>query len=408
MMKKYFQDTEKGLLDAINGGKSSLRKIYSLEIARLGTRLYSGVDKIAWCGLAAPFDLLNAMGVTSCFVEFIGAMLAATGTVGSFIEETDHIGYSSDVCSYQRAVIGAAMKGFMPKPEFLVGTTCPCSGGVAVIENLARHFGKELFVLNIPQNDSGHNVRFLSDQIRDLVRFAEGIIGKPLDPGDLKKTVECSNRAREILIEIYNLAKNVPSPITSRDLANFGLGMALFLGKEHAIRVAEAYRDELKRRITDISDKTTTEKYRLLWVLNRVQFKHPLEKLLEEKYQAKIVVDELNDITWDAIDPDDPYDGLALRSINTLVNGPIERRVEHLWKLASEYKIHGAINPCNWGCRQGTGARGLIEEGLKEIGVPVLNLEVDCIDSRKFTLGQFQTRIEAFVEMMDSRPSPWN
>nr|HPI23203.1 2-hydroxyacyl-CoA dehydratase family protein [Spirochaetota bacterium] len=59
-------------------------------------------------------------------------------------------------------------------------------------------------------------------------------------------------------------------------------------------------------------------------------------------------------------------------------------------------------------CRQGTGARGLIEEGLKEIGVPVLNLEVDCIDSRKFTEGQFRTRIEAFMEMLAGRPSPWS
>ena len=95
MMKAYFTDMEAGIVKAISEGNSSHRKLYTLELARLGKRLYSGADSIAWCGITAPFDLLNAMGVTSCFVEFIGAMLALTGSVGPFIEETDHIGYSA-------------------------------------------------------------------------------------------------------------------------------------------------------------------------------------------------------------------------------------------------------------------------------------------------------------------------
>jgi benzoyl-CoA reductase/2-hydroxyglutaryl-CoA dehydratase subunit BcrC/BadD/HgdB len=29
------------------------------------------------------------------------------------------------------------------------------------------------------------------------------------------------------------------------------------------------------------------------------------------------------------------------------------------------------------------------------------------VDERKFTEGQFRTRIEAFMEMIQSNPSPW-
>jgi benzoyl-CoA reductase/2-hydroxyglutaryl-CoA dehydratase subunit BcrC/BadD/HgdB len=35
--------------------------------------------------------------------------------------------------------------------------------------------------------------------------------------------------------------------------------------------------------------------------------------------------------------------------------------------------------------------------------VPVLNLEVDCIDERNFALGQLRTRVEAFVELLAAR-----
>lgn len=407
MMKGYFTDLEAGIEKAISGGNSSHRKLYTLELARLGTRLYSGTDPIAWCGIAAPFDLLGSMGVTSCFVEFIGAMLATTGVVGSFIEATDHTGYSSDACSYHRSVSGAAMKGLMPVPDFLIGTTSPCSGGLAVLESLARRFGRELFVLHIPQDDTAGNIRFLADQMKEMVAFASRITGRTLDGDALRTTVENSNRATGIMKEIYQLARHVPSPVSSRDLSNFGIVMPLFLGSERAIGVAETYRDEFRKRIGNGDYGKPGGKIRLLWIQNRIQFRHGLEKMLEEEYGASIIIDELNDITWEPIDPDHPFEGFARRSISIPFNGTIEKRIEHLKKLAREYRIDGAVNPCNWGCRQGTGARGLMENGLKEIGVPVLNLDVDCVDSRKFTEGQFRTRLEAFMEMLDARPRLW-
>jgi benzoyl-CoA reductase/2-hydroxyglutaryl-CoA dehydratase subunit BcrC/BadD/HgdB len=228
-----------------------------------------------------------------------------------------------------------------------------------------------------------------------------------LQEEDLRRAVINTNQARQLMVELYELTKQVPSPTTSRELSNVGIALALFLGTDAGIAVAKAYRDEFRKRVAEKRPGLPAEKHRLLWIQNRVQFKHPLEKLLAEDYQAVIVTDELNDITWDAIDPDEPYVGMARRSISIPLNGTIAKRIEHLKKLAEEYKVDGAINPCNWGCRQGAGARGLIEEGLREIDIPVLNLEVDCIDSRKFTEGQFRTRIEAFMEMIESKPSPW-
>ncbi|MBM4315607.1 MAG: 2-hydroxyacyl-CoA dehydratase [Deltaproteobacteria bacterium] len=407
MMKEYFTDLEAGIENAISGGHSSHRKLYTLELARLGKRLYSGADSIAWCGVTAPFDLLNAMGVTSCFVEFIGAMLALTGAVGPFIEETDRQGYSADACSYHRSVSGAAIKGMMPVPDFLIGTTNPCTGGLAVLENLAHRFGRKLFVLHIPQDDSAGNVRFLAGQMGEMTAFVSRITGRKLDDGALRRSVENSNRACGVIKEVFELAGRVPSPVTSRDLSNFGIVMPLFLGSEAAVAIAEAYRDEFTRRIAACVHGKPGRKFRLLWIQNRIQFRQGLEKMLEEEYGASIISDELNDITWDPIDPENPFDGFARRAISIPFNGTIERRIGHLKKLARQYRIDGAINPCNWGCRQGTGARGLMEKGLREIGVPVLNLEVDCVDSRKFAEGQLRTRIEAFMEMLDGREPLW-
>ena len=409
MMYQYFKDMTAGIEAKIlqDSNLPNPRKKYALATARLGSRLYSGKNTVAWCGVAVPFDLLNAMGITSCFVEFVGAVLAATGMADPFLEEAEQAGFVGDTCGYHRSVIGAARKKIMPEPDFLIATTCPCSGGVAVVENLAHLFNKELFVLNVPQKNSKQSVAYLADQIRDMVEFVARQTGEPLKKDKFIKAIEHTNRTRKLMDDVYQLAKKVPSPTDGRLLANFGLVMPLFLGTAEAVEIAQAFKDEFMLRIDNGIPGVPDEKLRLLWIQNRVQFNNPLVDMLEKEYQANIVSDELNDIYWDPIDPDDPYTGLARRAIAIPLNGNIHDRIKHLQKLARVYRLDGAINPCHWGCRQGTGARGLISDGLKEIGVPVLNLEVDCVDKRNFAEGQMRTRIEAFVEMLESRPRPW-
>lgn len=402
MMKQYFDDMVAGIEQKLRENPESVspRKIYALEVARLGSRLYGEGGGVAWCGVTAPFDLLNAMGVTSCFVEFIGAMLAATGMSDAYLDEAAHAGYAGDTCSYHRGVIGAMRMGLMPEPDFLIATSVPCTGGLAVMETLARHFKKDLFVLNVPLRQTDESVRYLADQIRAMATFVEDHTGRALDTKRLQKAIADTNEARALCEEVYFLARAVPSPADGRVLSNFGVVMALLMGTRAGVDVARAYRDRFREMVNAGQGGIADEKLRLLWIQNRIQFKNPLVDILETSFGASVVCEELNDITWDPIDPDAPFESMARRAISIPFNGDVNRRIMHLQKLATDYRIDGAINPCNWGCRQGTGARGLIAEGLKEIGVPVLNLEVDCIDSRNFALGQIRTRLEAFTEML--------
>ncbi|MFH1530274.1 MAG: 2-hydroxyacyl-CoA dehydratase family protein [Pseudomonadota bacterium] len=383
------------------------RRRFALELANLGKRLYDGEHPVAWCGVVAPFDLLGAMGYTSCFVEFIGASLASSGLVGAFLQRAEQDGLVPDMCAYHRAVAGAAAARMMPVPEVLVATTCPCTAGQATMENLARTMKRALIVLHVPQEDTPESVAYLVDQLQGMVTRIEGLTGRALDTDALARTIERSNEAVAVMDEVYTLAANVPSPTSSRELKDFGIVMPLILGRPEAIEVAEVYRDTFQRRVAaGTGNGVAEERVRLLWIQNRIQFKEPLVRELEEDLGAIIVVDELNNVTWDPIDPRDPLPGIARRMITNSFNGPIEARLKKLQDLARKYKVHGAINPCNWGCRQGAGARGMMRKGLGDVGVPVLNLEVDCVDPRSFSEGQLRTRLEAFVEMLEAKSSP--
>ena len=79
--------------------------------------------------------------------------------------------------------------------------------------------------------------------------------------------------------------------------------------------------------------------------------------------------------------------------------GPVERRLEILVQLAHDYRVDGAINPALWGCRQSSGIRLLFSDYLRSAGVPVLHLDLDCVDERNSFDGQIVTRLEPFMEM---------
>ena len=408
-MRSYFETLERSISEAIHADPTawSANKVRAREVARLGVRLYSETERIAWCGISTPFPLLHAMGVTPCFVEFIGAMLASTAGADPAIVEAERMGLHRDACGYHRAVLGAARLGLMPVPDLLVAASTPCTGGVAVLENLARHFHRELFVMSFPYRDGPEAEAFLVSQLQALLEFLSRRTGRPIDWDAIAQAVRLSNEASELLDEVYRLGALVPSPLTTKDLANFGIVIWLFMGRPEAVDIARAYRDELRARVVAGPAPDAPPERRLLWVQNRIQFRTPIFGELEASHGAVVVTDEFNWVWWEPVDPADPLPGLARQLLRFPLAGPLQGRLEHIARLARFYRVHGAVNPVNFGCRQAAGARSGVQETLGALGVPVLNLEVDCVDRRNWAEGQVRTRLEAFLEMLAERPSPW-
>ena len=401
MMYDLFNGVVEGITEKLQQDPDGInaRKKYALEIAKLGRKLYSGKENIAWCGVTAPFDLLNSMGVTSCFVEFVGAMLSSTSTAEFFLKESEDAGYATDSCAYHRAVIGAVIKGAMPEPDFIIGTSSPCTAGLAVMENFAKQYKKDLFILNVPQNYSENSTAYLAEQIEEMTEFVSAHTQRVFSIEKLRESMVLTNQASTLLIDIYNLAKSKPSPLNNKFLKDFGTVISLIMGTKECVEICQAYKDELTLKIESGTINASQEKIRLLWIQNRIQYPFPINEMLED-LGAKIVVDELNDVTWEPIDIEKPFESIAKRIITIPYSMSISERIKHIQKIAKEYDIDGAVNPCHWGCRQGTGGRGLITEGLKDINIPVLNLEMDCVDSRNLAKGQIETRLEAFMEML--------
>lgn len=399
MLETYFSELETALGQKLET-KTTARRRLIYEIARIGGRMFNPDWKSAWTTVFVPFEILNAMGVAGNFIEFVGAMLSGTGISGPYLEKAEAAGLSTDGCSYHRTIIGAAIDGFLPEPDLLIGSSFPCDGGLKALCHVGDIYNKEVFIINTPFENSPEAITYLAGQYRDMITFITKQTGRTLDHELLRASIHNNNIARGYIAEAMELCKNVPCPATSDDLKNFII-YVLLGGSEAVIEVSRTYRDEFRHRVETSRPGLPGEKRRLLWIQNRIQFPNNLIKMLEDRFKANVVIDELNHIYWDPLDEDeDPLVALARRQVDHPLVGPAERRLETLVKLARDYRVDGAINPAHWGCRQSSGARLLFSKALQAAGVPVLHLDVDCVDERNFSEGQIITRLEAFMEML--------
>ena len=399
MLETYFSELEAALGQKLEI-KTTARRRLIYEIARIGGRMFSPDWKSAWTTVFVPFEILNAMGVAGNFIEFVGAMLSGTGVSGPYLEKAEATGLSTDGCSYHRTIIGAAIDGFLPEPDLLIGSSFPCDGGLKALCHVGDIYNKEVFIINTPFENSPEAITYLAGQYRDMITFITNQTGRTLDHELLRISIHNNNIARGYIAEAMDLCKNVPCPATSDDLKNFII-YVLFGGSEAVIEVSRTYRDEFRHRVENNIPGLPGERLRLLWIQNRIQFPNNLIKMLEDRFKANVVIDELNHIYWDPLDEDeDPLMALARRQVAHPLVGPAERRLETLVELARDYRVDGAINPAHWGCRQSSGARLLFNNALQKVGVPVLHLDVDCVDERNFSEGQITTRLEAFMEML--------
>ena len=398
MLKEYFTSLEAGLKKKLDK-KVTPRRKFIYEIARIGTRMFDKNWAVGWTTVFVPYEILNSMGVSGMFVEFIGAMLSSSGTAGQFLEVAEGAGYSTDGCAYHRTIIGTVLKGLLPEPDVLIAASFPCNGGVKALKRIGEYYDKEVFIINMPYNSSPDSIDYMVTQYEKMIDFISDKTGRKLDEKKLRQSIEYNNEGREYIIEALEMCKNVPAPCDSNDWKNF-IMYVLLGGTKEGVEVAKTFRDEFRARLDDRLKGMLEEKYRLFWIQNRIQFKNTLLDMLEEKFGAKLVFDELNHVWWEPMNPDEPLRSLAVRNSTHPLLGPVDRRIEILVQLVKDYKINGVINPSHWGCRQSGGARAMFKDAMNEIGIPLLNLDVDCVDDRNFSEAQLVTRLEAFMEML--------
>ncbi|MBI5118614.1 2-hydroxyacyl-CoA dehydratase [Candidatus Poribacteria bacterium] len=379
--------------------REDARALWYNEWARLFLKAYEPGKKVVYTSIYAfPMELLAAFDVVPFDFEIAGAMMATTDLGVPTMKEAEDRGYPMDICSFHRAALGASFNGYFPDPAILLTTSYYCAGKSKASEILSLFHGKEHFLLYVPAEINKDSIRYVENQLRQIVNKLETITGQKLDEDRLKAAVRSANRARSSRLKLLDLLKHRPCPWGGNQLIGFSINGLLFNGTEIMERLNEAFAREAQERIK--TGKVRPEKHRIYWFAWLPTYKSNLFDILKEN-GVSIPLCETFRVYWDEIDEDHPFEGLALKCLKNPFVGPASRRVQSIDKIVDEYGIDGTLLFATPACRQANSAYRVLKDSLAKFGIPFLMLNMDIGDPRGYSPEQTKTRLEGFIELMD-------
>jgi benzoyl-CoA reductase/2-hydroxyglutaryl-CoA dehydratase subunit BcrC/BadD/HgdB len=160
---------------------------------------------------------------------------------------------------------------------------------------------------------------------------------------------------------------------------------------------------EVQEKVARGEGVIPNEKIRLFWDNIPLWYNMQLFNYFE-KWDA-VVVAETYTSAWSLrLNPDEPLESIAYKS---LVSYPLvscvslNKRIELITKAVRDYKIDGAILHSNRSCRPiSMGQMDIGRVLAEELSVPSVMFDGDHMDGEKFSMAQFQTRIDALMEMI--------
>ncbi len=372
---------------------------------------------VAWVASTTPIEILHAMDIIAVWPENYASVCAALQTSLKLCQAAERKGFSKDLCSYAKCVLGSIYEpvslpaGGLPEPDFLIAATGACDTHLKWFQVVSRIYRKPLFLLDMPYNVTGVDgdnlektwIEHYKKQITEMIEFIEKQTGKEMDKNRLKKVVELSNKCNDLWTEIMNYRKETPCPMGAREAFSAILFMLSFAGTKRAIQFYEELRDEVKGRVKEGKGIIENEKYRLLWDNLPLWYNLGLFSYLRQ--MGAVVAVEAFSLVWAGkMDPSKPFESLARKHIPNYSNSSIDRKIEWFTWLSKEYKLNGLILAGNWGCRMMSIGEIDVRDAIQErLGIPSLVLDVDAADPRNSDMERVKANLRAFVEMLGKK-----
>lgn len=353
-------------------------------------------EKSVMVNVFFPCELLHAMGIQPMFPEGISVYTACTTCQRPFVETAEANDVPETFCSYHKAMLGIAETGVMPAPLMIVNTTLACDANQLSFRQLAELYQVPRAVIDIPHDGGKEAVRYVADQLRALVPQLEELCHRKLDSQALRDTVARSQRTIETYRNYLRKRAQVSLPSTMTGEMCSMISTHVMLGRPES--------EEYVRRLLQAAEAAparTAGKKRIFWMHTMPNWQDSMKDILEASGRCELVgadtsVDALMDM-----DPEQPYESMARRVVESSYNGPALRRVDGAVQAARELKADGTIVFCHWGCKQTLGLSQLAKQRMEAAGLPTLVLDGDGCDPRNVADGQMITRVNAFLEQLE-------
>ena len=174
-------------------------------------------DFIAAHTVFFPAELIYALDLVPMHTETTTWMTSLfTGGCSDLLSAGADLGLASEICTPHRGLAGAFALGVVPRPDVVLWSNMVCDNTAKSGELLMEIAQCPGFFIDHPFKDSPEERKYMVGELEDMVRFLEDQSGHRMDWDRLSETVSRMDRQIELIREINDLRRNVPSPFQSR------------------------------------------------------------------------------------------------------------------------------------------------------------------------------------------------
>lgn len=370
-------------------------------------------EKIGWCSSNFPQEIPTTLGLHVVYPENQAAAIAARGAGQTMCEHCEGDGYSNDICAYARISMAFADlektphgEGDLPMPDFMLCCNNICNCMFKWYENIGRKLGIPVIMIDTPFSNKDEadqkRIDYVKGQFKEAVKKLEKITGKKWDDDRFKEVMKISNRTGHAWLKAASyMGYKDPSPLNGFDLFNHMAVTVCARGRQESAdafdKLAKEYEQNVKQHKTTFRG---TEKHRILfegiacWPYLRATSKPLIDNGLNV---TATVYAALFGVTYK------DFDGLCkayLEIPNCIsMDASAKKRID----ACRDGKVDGALIHINRSCKCWSG--NTLEVGRRihdTLHIPVVTFDGDQADPRNFSEGQYDTRIQGFVELMDN------
>ncbi len=253
------------------------------------------------------------------------------------------------------------------------------------------------YYLPMPHHvQSKRAVPYLTGELKAFKEAVEDWTGKKISDEDLKRGIETMDKSRKLTRELYELRKSNSPPLTGLE-AMYIVVSSQMVDKNDYNNALQSLLNELPKR------QLNNESHIRLMILGSEDDDTEFIDMVES-LDATFVVDDHctgSRYFWNEVGPNkDPLEAIATRYVQRIPcptkDWPERTRVEHIKQLAKDWNVQGAIVIQQKFCDPHELDIPAIMDNLKQVGIPAQFLEFDVT----VPIGQFKTRVEAFLEML--------
>ena len=367
---------------------------------------------VVWATSISPQELLETMDLTVVYPENHAAAIGARKGSMEFISYSEGKGYSSDLCSYARVNMGYvdlkdAEAQNIPQPDLILCCNNICNTVIKWYENIAKELHIPMILFDTPYSYeyqiSEESIQYMRRQFDYAIRQLEELTKKRFDYDRLSEVMEVSNSTCRWWKKSTELAMHKPSPLSGFDMFNYMAMVVCMRGNKDGETLFRLWYEELEERMKQNLGpwNNAEEKYRIMWdgIACWPHLATTFKTL--KKYGVNMVASTYPD-SWNIRYEKNDLDALVRAYASHYANRSIAYSVDNIAKIAEDYSLDGIIFHSNRSCKLMDFKQYEIQRQVQQrTGVPAVFFDGDQTDPRVFSDAQYETRIQALVELMD-------